>query len=163
MANLYMMCGIPGSGKTTFIKKHLSLCDKYVSRDEIRFALLKDGEEYFSHEEEVLKIFYKTINDSLKNGYNTFVDATHLSVGSRKNFLSQITEKYDKLSILAFDIPLETALERNDKRSGRSFVPKSVIRRMYHQYNIPTYAEGFDKIYKIDKDGYVHILKKEEK
>jgi predicted kinase len=39
MSTLYMMVGIPGSGKSTFAK---TLKGKYVSRDEVRFKLLQD-------------------------------------------------------------------------------------------------------------------------
>ena len=46
------MVGCPGSGKSTWAKKHLP-DTYYVSRDEVRFSLLQDGEDYFSHEKEV--------------------------------------------------------------------------------------------------------------
>ena len=45
------MVGAPGAGKSTFIKNNKDkLCGSVniVSRDEIRFSLLKDGDEYFS-------------------------------------------------------------------------------------------------------------------
>ena len=48
---LYLMSGIPASGKSTYAHK---LAEKtgavYISRDEIRFSLLKDEEDYFTHE-----------------------------------------------------------------------------------------------------------------
>ena len=53
MKKLYVMCGGPGSGKSTWIKKNLPTFKGYtkvVSRDEIRFSLVKEGEEYFSKE-----------------------------------------------------------------------------------------------------------------
>lgn len=158
MADLYMLCGIPGSGKTTWGKTHSSLCGRYISRDDIRFYLLKDGEDYFAHEDEVLELFYKRINESLEEGHDTFADATHLTAAARKKFLANISAKYDKLQIIAFDIPLYVALERNESREGRAFVPRGVIRRMWSQYELPTYKEGFDKIYRIDKDNKIHII-----
>ena len=53
MPTLYIMCGPSGCGKTTwahnFIKEQHETNDiRYVSRDEIRFSLIKEGEEYFS-------------------------------------------------------------------------------------------------------------------
>jgi predicted kinase len=45
-----------------------------------------------------------------------------------------------------FDIPLETCLERNEQRTGRAYVPRSVIRRMYASFEKDT-QYGLDKVY----------------
>ena len=48
------------------------------------------------------------------------------------------------------DYLLPIALEQNEKRKGtRAYVPKSVIRRMYNQFEFPNYDEGFAKIYRV--------------
>ena len=45
MADLMIMIGVPGAGKSTWCKENIkSPMQKYVSRDEIRFSLLKEGE-----------------------------------------------------------------------------------------------------------------------
>ena len=47
---LIIMCGAPGSGKSTYIEKHFISFPGYtkvVSRDQIRFSILKDDEDYF--------------------------------------------------------------------------------------------------------------------
>ena len=48
--NLWIMVGIPGSGKSYFAKNILMTDDswQYISRDEVRFSIIKDDEEYFS-------------------------------------------------------------------------------------------------------------------
>ena len=58
--NLWMMCGIPGAGKSTWIsnnKNFFSGSINVVSRDKIRFALLDEGEDYFSRENDVWSNF----------------------------------------------------------------------------------------------------------
>lgn len=160
-ADLFIMCGIPGSGKSTWRRKHMTPLDRYVSRDEIRFELVDETEEYFSHENEVLEKFYNRINENLKNGYTTFVDATHLTAAARKKLLSNLSN-YNKVNVIAMDVPLCIALERNEERKGtRAYVPRSVIRRMWNSFEMPTYEENFDTIYRVDKDGIVHILKED--
>ena len=75
MSKLYVACGIPGSGKSTYlanyVKSHytnkLSNMYKIVSRDAIRFSLLKEGDDYFSCEREVFNTFIKEIFNTLLN------------------------------------------------------------------------------------------------
>ena len=160
MAKLIMMSGIPGSGKSTWAKNHMKASDIYISRDDIRFSMLNETDDYFAHEDEVIKEFFNRINNALANGYNVIADATHLNKSSRANFLSKV-EGYEGLEIVYMDIPLCTALERNDLRTNRAFVPRGVIRRMWNQYQPPTFEEGFDKIYKVDKDNKISIIIKE--
>ena len=62
---LYVMIGCPGSGKSTYAKKHFPHA-LYVSRDEIRFNLIAENEEYFSKEDEVFTEFINAINLGLK-------------------------------------------------------------------------------------------------
>ena len=48
MAILYLTCGCPGSGKSTWVQKHMNPeTDKWVSRDAIRFSLLGEKDDYF--------------------------------------------------------------------------------------------------------------------
>lgn len=87
---LFLMCGPAGVGKTTWIKAHKSKQDVRISRDDIRFKLLKDGEDYFSHEKEVFSIFIKTINKYIEDisfTGNIYVDATHLNEKVATNYL----------------------------------------------------------------------------
>lgn len=53
MATLYVICGIPGSGKSTWIKNHTS-SEILVSRDAIRFDMVKEDEPYFSDRKSVV-------------------------------------------------------------------------------------------------------------
>ena len=53
MKKLYLMIGIPGSGKSTWARNRKD--GIIVSRDAIRCSFLKDGENYFSKEDLVIK------------------------------------------------------------------------------------------------------------
>ena len=41
---------------------------------------------------------------------------------------------------------LQECLANNEKREGRARVPKEAILRMYHQFEYPTFSEGFSSI-----------------
>lgn len=154
MANLTLVCGLPGSGKSTFLSKfeHNKNC-KIISRDKIRFSLLQEGESYFSHEEEVCKILWDKINESLAADKNTYVDQTSLTPDSRSYLLKHITTHYELCNIIWFNIPINICLERNENRNGtKAYVPRGVIRRMAAQMIPPSYKETFDNIFIYDEN-----------
>ena len=151
MKNLYMMCGVPGSGKSTYVAtNHPDAI--VVSRDAIRFALLKEGDDYFAYEDMVLSIFYSKIQNAIDsdNEQDIIIDATHLTPKARATCLQNL-KNLDKVNLVALSIeaPLAIALYRNDKRTGRARVPDTVIRNMYKSYKIPTVEEGFNEVRRI--------------
>lgn len=133
MKSLFLLCGPSGSGKSTWAKRQAAL-DKgvIISRDVIRFALLKEGEDYFAHEDEVFDIFIKQINEAIaeNNDKNIYIDATHLNEKSRNKVLDKIDLTNVNLIPVNFIIDLEVNFQFNDCRTGRAFVPRSVISRM---------------------------------
>ena len=150
MAKLYLMMGIPGSGKTTYLKTRFIERPRVISRDEIRFSMVKEDEEYFSKEKEVYAEFISQIKEALKFEAEVFADATHLNETSRAKTLRALGEslKDVEVNVIWVRVPVETALAQNENRKEtRSYVPRSVIRRMYSQLTKPTKEEGFDHIY----------------
>lgn len=162
MAKLFLMMGIPGSGKTTWTSKYLRKLDKHVSRDEVRFSMVAEHEEYFSKEKEVFKKFTDLINTYLEEGYDVYADATHLNQASRNKLLRAISSKPEEVNVIWIKTPLEEALKRNENRKGtRAYVPRNVIRRMHYSIESPSFEEGINKIYIVEDRKPIHI--KEEK
>ena len=152
--HLYLMVGVPGSGKSTYAKNILKDGDIYISRDEIRYSLLTEEDDYFAKENEVIKTFIDNIDKSLVNEEycgDVYADATHLSPKSRAQVLNQLKNK-DKVSVIYLDIPLNIILERNAQRKGRALVPENVVRRMYNSIILPTKAEGIEELIIIDEN-----------
>lgn len=152
-SKLYLMCGIPGSGKSTYLKTRFSQPARIISRDEIRFSMVKEDEEYFSKEKEVYAEFISQIKETLKFEAEVFADATHLNEASRAKTLRALGEalKDVEVNVIWMRVPLETALAQNEKRLGtRAYVPPSVICRMNSQLTSPIKEEGFEHIYIIE-------------
>jgi predicted kinase len=153
MSNLIMMVGCPASGKSTVAKNFATSSTYgglYISRDVIRFSMVKEDEEYFSRENEVYAEFIRQIKDALDFNAEVFADATHLNETSRAKTLRALGEsiKDVEVNVIWVRVPVEIALSQNENRIGtRSYVPKSVIRRMHSQITRPTKEEGFDHIY----------------
>ena len=80
-------------------------------------------------------------------GKNIIWDQTNLSVKTRKKKLSKLPSFYHR-GVVCFEILLEEALERNKHREGK-FIPESILKRMWHQFEIPTLEEDFDYVEKV--------------
>lgn len=142
--NLWLLCGPAASGKTTWALNQIKENNGVViSRDTIRFNLLKENDDYFAHETEVFNKFAKEINEALKNNENVYVDATHLNKISRNKILNKLNLDDVNINCVNFMTELDECLKRNDNRTGRAFVPKSVIRRMSFQFQPAVQGELF--------------------
>lgn len=147
MKSLFVMCGCPGAGKSTWVQEQLK-DTKYdavwVSRDAIRFSMVSEDEEYFSREDEVFKTFCETIQKELDAGKVVYADATHLNEKSRNKTLNSLNLEGVNVYMVDFNQPVEVCLKQNENRKGtRAYVPRSVIRRMHAQFDAPTDNEKY--------------------
>lgn len=163
MPILYVMCGIPGAGKSTWVRNYCTPYDSiHISRDEIRFNMVKATEPYFSKERKVFKEFIKQIKEGLEQGQDVFADATHINFASRNKILQAINHNlYDEVQIIYIDTPLDIAIKQNElRRFTRSYVPPEVIEKMYSQFEEPTFDEGFSTIYIVKPNEPIIVKKK---
>ena len=154
---LFLMMGAPGSGKSTWVRRQLRNNDVYVSRDIIRFAKLKPGDDYFKYEGEVFSEFASLIVDALldANVERVFADASHLNVRSRAQMLKAIEKEQERrertalydVNIIWLNTSLETCLKRNANREGRANVPDGTITSMWKSQTLPRANEGIRKVY----------------
>ena len=152
---LWIMVGIPGSGKTWCAKNKLMRGPGwgYVSRDEIRFNLVSKNEDYFSKEKEVFKTFANTICSMLNTEgiFNVIADATHLNEASRQKLLKAIPYNCNIIFVVV-KCNFTTALQRNENRDGRACIPRSALNRMSYQLQDPS-----TDIHKNDYDGILYF------
>lgn len=142
---LYILCGYAGCGKTTFSHRFIQNTDiRYVSRDEIRFSIVKDGEDYFSHEKEVFQKFVGTICQTLTDGFDVIADATHLNKASRQKLIRAVDNNFGKLYdiiFVYFNTRFEVCCGRNEKREGRFRVPDTAMNTMRANFQKPSMLE----------------------
>ena len=137
-----MLVGLPGSGKSTFIKRYKEY--KVHSSDDIREELTGDV-----NRQDINNLVFKTLHNRVKedllNGQSVIYDATNLNRKRRKAFLQELTNIPCWKYCILIATPFEVCLERNSQRDRK--VPYNVIERMYKNFDIPWYNEGWDNIW----------------
>ena len=148
--NLYIMVGAPGAGKSEWIKKNVDKTNAtVVSRDDIRFSKLKQGDDYFAYEDEVFDEYIRTIQAAL-NGRttpdNVYCDATQVTEKSRDELLDHLDlSNVNNITCIVVRPSIQVTLKRNEQRTGRRRVPTKVVHRMYLSFERPEYDRKYRK------------------
>jgi predicted kinase len=155
---LYMTVGVPGSGKSTWIKNQI-LNDSYVIASTDKFV-----EEYA---EEIGKTYSDVFQDYMPTAVNLMAaevvdardankhiiwDQTSTTVASRAKKIRMLPEYY-KIAVV-FKTPPTAELQKRLERGGK-IVPWGVVSKMAQQLeNEPvTLDEGFNEIWYMDENG----------
>ena len=173
---LYLPVGIPGSGKSTYLRTLPNTI--VISGDSVRGEFF--GNENFQYSDDFLKskgynpdnLKYwdktnicnkfiweevnKRVHNALEQGFNVGYDGTNLSPKIRKNVFNQYHE-IANIEVLYFDVPLNICIERDAQRTRT--VGEDVIRQMSTRIVPPTPEEGFKNYKVIDKEGKIMNFK----
>jgi predicted kinase len=153
MPECVFLCGIPCSGKSTYVNKLKKIpywsnavilsTDAYIEKvaQEHNTTYNEIFEDCISEATRQLEIAFIEAKDK---GKKIIWDQTNLSVKARKKKLAKLPSFYPR-GVIYFEISLEEALERNKNREVK-FIPESILKRMYHQLEIPTKNEDFDYV-----------------
>jgi predicted kinase len=140
MRKLVLLRGLPGCGKSTFVKEN-KLESYTVSSDQIRLLIAStsmdtEGNIGISSLEDktVWNKIYEILEFRFKKGLFTVFDATNIKTGDI-NKLKKVASKYNyKIYCVDFtDIPIEVVKERNLNREELRRVPEIVIDRMHEK------------------------------
>jgi len=128
------MFGLPGSGKTTWIKDNgYNLPDSeflWISADEIKIHLPLYNPKLpdLVHEESV-RIAEELVYSTLKTGNNFILDGGGINNNYTKTIIDACHDHGYFVSLIHIDTPLEVCLERNNERilANERFVPPKAI------------------------------------
>lgn len=140
MAKLILMCGFPGSGKSTLLKDSLDAV--ILCPDEFRLVLT--GQEFLAEAEDFVWATVKlTARVLLRQGKTVIIDATHLTLGSRAQWI-RLAPPGIEIECWWVKTPFEVCCERNKTRSR--VVPDSIMQRFMDNFDPPEVPEGFTRI-----------------
>ena len=167
MRKLVIMRGLPGCGKSTFIKEH-NLEAYTVSSDNIRLLVAStnmniDGTIGISQKEDkwVWEKIYEILEIRFQKGLFTVFDATNIRA-SDLTAIKQIANKYNYeiYCVDMTDVSVDVIKERNKNRDSIKIVPDTVINKMNDRLKNATIPAGitvvkpenFDEIFFQVKD-----------
>jgi predicted kinase len=143
MKTVWILKGLPASGKSTFARKLVSKRPgvyKRINRDDLR-AMLDEGHHSRDNERFALQVRDMLITAALRNGKHVIVDDTNLNplhephIRELVRDYCQQTGEQVRVEVKFFDVSVEEAIKR-DLARPRS-VGERVIRQIYEKYLAP--------------------------
>jgi predicted kinase len=143
---LYITVGLPGSGKSTYVKNFIKDKDiEYLSSDSLR-AVYGKSEEDQTVTPLVFGHIKRKVDELLKDGKNVLVDATSVNRKERSDYINTAKKYGAKVVAIVFKMDRQGLIDRNKKRGeqGGRVVPDFVIDKMLAKFEEPSYSEGID-------------------
>jgi len=174
MRYLFLLRGIPASGKSTFIKEK-NLEPYTLSSDQIRLqfespVLDVDGNFCISQKNDryVWQEIFELLENKMARGELIVMDATHTSAKSFTAY-KKLSQKY-RYRVFAVDfsaVSLESCKQRNEQREEYKKVPNEVLEKMHQNMQnqeIPKFVElikpeEFDQVLNYKIPDYSHYQK----
>ena len=137
---LYLIAGIPGSGKTTLAhrlaEEHGAIVHSY---DDLPGANTKE-----SMDGSVKRAWMEGIRADLEAGRSVIGDGLNLTVKERTELLSFVAGVPCEKVLCMKIVPPEICLQRNRERAAR--LPDFVVTQSAERFEAPDVEEGWDKV-----------------
>lgn len=140
--NFIMLCGLPGSGKSTYAEKLAASGYTVISSDAIRYELFGDENDQ-SNNGLVFATMRRCMLECFDHGQNVVFDATNINRKDRKETLKVIPSYVRKICHIIW-APFDLCVEQDNHRART--VGPDVIMRIAKKFQMPYYDEGFDVI-----------------
>lgn len=150
-----IMAGLQCSGKSTIAKE---LSKKYNFKYDNGLTIETFDAEILSSDElrkkypdwdneKIFKQLYQDMDYHLSFNSNVIIDATNLSIKSRKKIFDNIKHDVEVIAYIVntdYETCKERLIERNEKDGHK--VPLEVLQRYYYSWETPFLSEGFSEI-----------------
>ena len=137
MSTMILMIGIQGSGKSEFCRQYLTgKCDR-VNLDTLK---TRNNEQ-------------RMIEECFARKRDFVVDNTNPTKNDRARYISQAQKHGYSVVGYFMQSRLQECIARNNLREGKAKIPSKAIAATSNKLEMPSYDEGFDKLYFVSNDG----------
>jgi len=153
MSKCYQLIGVPGSGKSTWVKNQIwALGLSVVSTDNFVEAYADAQGRTYS---EVFKDYMPTAIDLMiqqvafarQHGHTVIWDQTSTTVASRRKKFRMLPD-YQHIAVV-FKTPDPEELSRRLASRPGKIIPEEIVQDMINRFEMPTLAEGFQEIWHV--------------
>ena len=140
---LIVLCGLPGSGKSTHTRKKWGDTHVIICADE--FRKVHTGRDYYPPAEcVIIQMVRVTVEVLLRRSMPVVIDMTSLTVKSRLTWINLAKKCDAPVRCVWMDLATSTCMARNARRERK--VPADAIDAMAKRFIPPSDEEGFDAI-----------------
>jgi predicted kinase len=138
---LVIFTGLHASGKSTFFRERLAATHELVSKD-----LFPNNRNRNRRQEGLIRA-------ALSAGSPVVVDNTNPTVEDRRALVELGREHGARIVGYFFESPTRESVRRNRSRAGKAKVPDVAIYATARRLVPPSYAEGFDELFRVRLTG----------
>ena len=146
VAECVIFVGLPGSGKTTFYRERFAATHDHVSKDAMRNNRRPERRQE------------QLVREALSAGRSIVVDNTNPGADVRAALIVAARRHGAEVTGYHFPIDAKDALRRNRRREGRERVPDVAIFTTRKRLELPSYAEGFDRLFIVTVDEAARVF-----
>jgi len=150
--NLYLLFGLPGSGKSTFVRdinfdyiiSRDALIEEYAEREGLTYM---EAYRVIHNDQQLLNELEQRFNQMLKEAREyraVAVDMMNLTKKGRRIIISRF-KKTHNIHTFIFLAPFSEIVKRNQQREGKDLSHKLI--NLVRKTTVPSFSEGIDRIF----------------
>lgn len=138
-----IFCGVQATGKTTFYIQNFFRTHIRISMDQLN---TRNKENLF-------------LETCLISQQRFVVDNTNPTRAERRKYIAAAKAKKFKVIGYYFKSSIESAIQRNELRTGKENIPEKGIWGTLNRLEIPAKEEGFDELYSVEIEGNNFVIR----